>query len=191
VTTLDVSSPKSSDHKSVKFGRNTVLQWDYNPEENHSILRGKVVIFVDVTWNGFCFNIIFSGLCNECNSRHSPTALMNCSFVARLGSPSIPLQHLATTSSRSLCESSESSDVVEEEVDDTEEGRTGLQQERHCMTQSTFVCQTHVMRMISFTHVQGSLSRLFELLLIPRDRAMLFTLSVLLVEFASSSFLSC
>lgn len=148
--------------------------------------------FVDLACNDFVFNVIVSGLCNECNSGNSPTALMNCSFVARLGSPSIPLQHLATTSSRSLCESSESSDVVEEEVDDTEEGRTGLQQESYCMTPVIFgKCVRHIMRMKFFTHVQGSLSRLFELLLIPRDRAMLFTLSVLLVEFASSAFLSC
>jgi len=68
--------------------------------------------------------------CCDTNSQHSPTALMNCSFVARLGSPLMPLQHLVTTSSRSLCESSESSDVVEEKVDDTDEGRTGLQQVR-------------------------------------------------------------
>lgn len=127
LTNLGVCSPKSINHKAVKFGRNTDLQWDYNPKENHSILSGQIVIFVDLTWNDFVFNVIISGLCNECNSRHSPTALMNCNFVARLGSPSIPLQHLPTTSSRSLCESSESSDVVEEEVDDTEEGRTGLQ----------------------------------------------------------------
>jgi hypothetical protein len=117
---------------------------------------------------------------------------MNCSFIARLGSPSIPLQHFVTTSSRSFCEFSESSDVVEEEVDDTEEGRTGLQQERHCKTPVTFgkgVREVTITK--SFTYVQGSLSRLFKLLLIPRGRALLFTLSVLLVEFASSSFLSC
>jgi hypothetical protein len=117
---------------------------------------------------------------------------MNCSFVARLGSPSIPLQHLVTTSSRSFCKSSQSSDVVEEEVDDTEEGRTGLQQKRNCKTQVISGKRVrHAMRIKSFTYVKGSFSRLFKLLFIPRGRAMFFALSVLLVEFASSSFLSC
>jgi hypothetical protein len=52
-------------------------------------------------------------------------------------------------------------------------------------------CVRHVKRIKSFTYVQGSFSRLFKLLFIPRGRAMLFALRVLLVEFASSSFLSC
>jgi hypothetical protein len=41
------------------------------------------------------------------------------------------------------------------------------------------------------THMQDGLSRLFWLLMNPSDIATLFTLRVPLVEFASSSFLSC
>jgi hypothetical protein len=71
-------------------------------------------------------------------NEHLPTAFMNCSFVARLGSPPLPLQHLATSSSHSFWESSKSSDVVEE-LDDIEDGRTGLQQEdQHVSSRRNF-----------------------------------------------------
>jgi hypothetical protein len=62
LTNLGVCSPKSINHKTVKFGKNTDLQWDYNLKENHSNLRGQAVIFVDLAWNDFGFNVIISGL---------------------------------------------------------------------------------------------------------------------------------
>jgi hypothetical protein len=39
LTALNVCSQNSSGHKTVKFGRNAHLHWDYNLTKNHLILR--------------------------------------------------------------------------------------------------------------------------------------------------------
>jgi hypothetical protein len=51
LTTLDVCSQKSSGHKAVKFGRNTIYIGTTISQKIVQFCGGQVVTCVDLTWN--------------------------------------------------------------------------------------------------------------------------------------------